>query len=73
MPVRDGVVEQTYTIHARPSTIFRFFADPARFALVGLPPWATTDAVERRKVLERCRDPEASSATHSRRCKAWTS
>ncbi len=32
MPVRDGIVEQTYTIHARPSTVFRFFTDPARFA-----------------------------------------
>ncbi len=32
MPVRDGVVEQSYTIHASPSTVFRFFTDPARFA-----------------------------------------
>ncbi len=32
MPVRDGVLEQTYTIHARPATVFRFFTDPVRFA-----------------------------------------
>ncbi|CAG0997573.1 hypothetical protein PHYC_02662 [Phycisphaerales bacterium] len=32
MPVHDGVVEFDIVIHARPSTVFRFFTDPARFA-----------------------------------------
>lgn len=32
MAVVNGVVEQVFTIHATPATVFRFFTDPARFA-----------------------------------------
>ncbi len=32
MPVVNGVVEQSFTIHATPATVFRFFTDPTRFA-----------------------------------------
>lgn len=49
MPVVNGAVEQTYTIHASPATVFRFFTDPVRFARWWAAPGGGTATIEPRE------------------------
>jgi uncharacterized protein YndB with AHSA1/START domain len=49
MAVVKGVVEQTYTIHATPATVFRFFTDPARFVRWWAAPGGGTATIDPRE------------------------